>query len=390
MRAARDNFLGVLRIAIDARSVSEKKSGIGNTTEALIRHLAPLAEDIELTLLRHPSAIEPLVDQKNVREIVIRGETKSVHTVLGRGIARRIGEQDLYHSPADIVPFGLTCPYVVTLHDLMWVEAPRLASAFVPVRIANGAWYAAHFWRAARGSRRIIAISQATADAIARVYPRYAHKVRVVRHGIELERYSADRGGPRSLLDPILPRDLRFSLIVGQGSPYKNQPAMVRAFVQAMGSRTDHKLVLVRRFSRVDREMRDLLRRPEVARLVIPVPHVTDEILFTLYRHARMLLFASLYEGFGLPALEAMAFGLPVVASTAPAVLEVTADGALHADPKDEDDLRDKIQKLDDDDELRQRLIEAGRARARELTWQRAARETLDVYREALSTGATG
>jgi glycosyltransferase involved in cell wall biosynthesis len=379
----------VPRIVIDARSVSDKKSGIGNTTEALIRHLVPLAEDMDFTLLRHPSAKRPLIEHPRVRELVHRGETKSVHTVLGRGLARRLGACDLYHSPADIVPIGLSCPYVVTLHDLMWVEAPELASAFLPVRVVNGLWYRANFARSARGAERIIAISRATADAIQRVYPRQATKVRVVHHGIEPERYSRDKAGPRSLLDEILPSGARFSLVVGQGSPYKNQPAMIRAFAQAMGNRTDHKLVLVRRFSRVDREMKELLRRPDVARVVVPVSHVTDEILFALYRHARMLLFVSRYEGFGLPALEAMAFGLPVLGSTSPAVLEVTGDAALHADPESERDIVDKIRRLDEDEPLRQRLIAAGTARVREFTWERAARQTLDVYREVLA-GRTG
>jgi glycosyltransferase involved in cell wall biosynthesis len=204
-----------------------------------------------------------------------------------------------------------------------------------------------------------------------------------VHHGIEPERYSREQGGPRDLLDEILPSGAQFSLIVGQGSPYKNQPTMIRAFVEAMGSRTDHKLVLVRRFSRVDREMQQLLARPEVARVVVPVSHVTDQILFALYRHARMLLFVSRYEGFGLPALEAMAFGLPVLGSTSPAVLEVTGDAALHADPENQRDIADKIRRLDQDEPLRQRLIEAGTARVHEFTWERAARQTLDVYREA-------
>jgi glycosyltransferase involved in cell wall biosynthesis len=379
----------VLRIVIDARSVSDKKSGIGNTTEALIRHLVPLADDMQFTLLKHPARTKPIVEHERVREIVHRGETKSIHTVLGRGISQRIGAADLYHSPADIVPFGLSCPYVVTLHDLMWVEAPELASAFAPVRIVNGAWYAAHFARSARGARRIIAISQATADAIQRVYPQHSEKVRVVHHGIEPERYSRERAGPRSVLDEVLPSGAEFSLIVGQGSPYKNQPMMIRAFVEAMGSRSDHKLVLVRRFSRVDREMQELLRRPDVARVVVPISQVTDEILFALYRHARMLLFVSRYEGFGLPALEAMAFGLPVLASTSPAVLEVTGNAALHADPENLHDIADKIRRLDHDEPLRQKLIVAGTARVHDFTWERAARKTLDVYREA-AAGPTG
>ncbi|MBI3204159.1 MAG: glycosyltransferase family 4 protein [Myxococcales bacterium] len=374
----------MLRVVIDARTLSGKKSGIGNTLEALLKHLVPMAEGFQFLLLRHPDAPGRLIDHERVTELTFPAETKSPQTVFGLGIAHRFGEWDLYHSPADIVPLGLGCPWVVTVHDLMWVEAPELASAFFPVRLVNGLWYRANFGRAIRGARRVIAISEATARAIGRVYPEERDKVHVVHHGFDPARHDRSRGGPRSALDPWLPPGTRYSLIVGQGSPYKNHPRMIRAFVTAMGARTDHRLVLVRRFSRVDAEMSELLARPEVKRLVVTIPHVTDEILFTLYAHAHMLLFASLYEGFGLPALEAMGFGLPVLASTAEAVREVTGPAALHADPYDHADLVAKIRSLDSDAELRARLIDAGARRIRDFSWERAARDTLAVYRQAV------
>ncbi len=377
----------MLRVVIDARTLSGRKSGIGNTLEALLRQMVPMAEGFRFLLLRHPDAKGPLIEHERAEELVFPGETKSPSTVFALGLGHRFAEWDLFHSPADIVPLGLGCPWVVTVHDLMWIEAPELASAFLPVRLVNGLWYRANFGRAIRGARRVIAISEATARAIGRVYPTEADKVRVVHHGFDPSRHDRSRGGPRDGLDAWLPPGVRYSLIVGQGSPYKNHPRMIRAFVAAMGTRSDHKLVLVRRFSRVDPEMTELLSRPEVQRLVVTIPHVTDEVLFTLYAHAQMLLFASLYEGFGLPAVEAMGFGLPVLASTAEAVREVTGDAALHADPYSHDDLVAKIRSLDSDAALRARLVEAGLRRAREFSWERAARATLDVYREAVSRG---
>lgn len=345
--------------------------------------MVPMADGFRFLLLRHPDAPRPLSVDDRVTERVFPGETKSPMTVFGLGFAHRFAEWDLFHSPADIVPRGLGCPWVVTIHDLMWIEAPRLASAFAPVRLANGLWYRANFGHAIRGARRVIAISEATARAIGRVYPAQSDKVRVIHHGFEASRYDRSRAGPRESLNAWLPPGVRYSLIVGQGSPYKNHPRMIRAFAAAMGGRTDHKLVLVRRFSRVDPEMAEVLSQPEVQRLVVTIPHVTDEILFALYAHAHMLLFASLYEGFGLPAVEAMGFGLAVLASTAEAVREVTGDAALHADPYDHADLVAKIRMLDSDLELRARLVAAGLRRAREFSWERAARATLDVYREA-------
>ncbi len=375
----------LLRIAIDARSVLDRKSGIGNTVAALVRHMVPLASDFEFLLLRHPEAQHPIVSHPRVCELRCPGETKSVHTVFRVGRRLRDEPFDVYHACADLVPLGMALPWVVTIHDLMWIEAPELASAFWPQRVANSIWYRTNIARAVRGARVIVAVSEATRQAIERVYPGQAHKVRVVRHGIDLRRYQAAAAGPRSVLDAYLPADTTFSLIVGQGSPYKNHAAMVRAFIDAVGERSDHKLVLVRRFARVDADMQRLLRTPRAARVVVSLPHVSDETLFALYGHARMLLFASRYEGFGLPALEAMAFGLPVLASTTPAIVEVTDGAALHADPLSHDDLVDKIRILDRDEALREKLICAGSHRVQEFPWDAAARTMLEVYREAAS-----
>ncbi len=378
----------VLQIVVDARSVVAQRSGIGTYTEALLRHMVPQAQDMRFLVLRHPSMTEPIVADDRVEELACPGETKSMDTVLRLGRQRHgFARYDLYHSPGDLVPLGLRCPWVVTIHDMMWLEAPWLASAFWPVRLANGLWYRLTYGQAVRGARAVIAISQATATAMGRVFPEQSHKVRVIHHGLDQDRVQGAGTAPRSLIDPFVPRGCRYSLIVGQGSPYKNHHRMVRAFVAATADRPDHKLVMVRRFSRVDRPFSRLLARSEVRDKVIVLPFVSDEVLGALYSHAHMVLCASLYEGFGMPALEAMALGMVVLGSTAAAVREVTGDGALHADPTDVADLVRKMRRLDDDPVLRTRLREAGRARARQFSWDDCARATIEVYRAAATSG---
>ncbi|MBX3128476.1 MAG: glycosyltransferase family 4 protein [Polyangiaceae bacterium] len=375
------------RIAIDARSVLDKKSGIGNYVAALLRHLVPMAEDMQFLLLRHPSAREPIIEHSRATEIRLGGETKSMRTVFRLGREHDFSRYDLYHGPADLIPLGVGCRWVVTIHDLMWFEAPALASAFLPVRVANGLWYRSNIRRAVRGAERVIAISEATRAAMGRVFPDHVNKVHVVHHGIDPAVYAAARAGPRSLLDRWLSPAERYSLIVGQGSPYKNHLGMVAAFVEATRDDPAHKLVLVRRFSRIDRAMSSLLARPDVAARVIAIPSVTDLELLTLYRHAHMFLFASHCEGFGLPALEAMSLGTPVLGSRAPAVAEIAGDAALLAEPSSHGDLVAKLRALDRDTALRQRLIRAGAARVAQFTWPAAAERTLSVYRDALAVG---
>jgi len=371
------------RVVIDTRTVVARASGIGNYVSALVRHMVPLADDLHFLLLRHPQSEGWLFEHPRVDELRFRGETKSLSTI-AMGRLLRFDEQDLYHGPADIVPPGISCPSVVTLHDLMWVEKPHLAASFGPARWFKGAFYRHYFRRSVADARRVIAISQSTSDAIARVWPEHASKVSVVHHGVDHERYRPSEVGPRQSLNEIVPPGSPYALIIGQGSPYKNHLGMIRAFLEATEDHPEHKLVLVRRFSRVDVQMRRLLARPDVRRRVIALPFVRDEQLLTLLGHARMLLFVSHYEGFGMPPLESFAMGTPVLASTAPAVAEITGNAALHADPNDHRDMVRKMRTLLRDDELCRDLSERGRARAAEFTWTQCAKQTLRVYRSAL------
>jgi len=375
----------MIRVIFDARSVVSQASGIGNYAASLLRNMVRLDDGFIFTVLRHPQCTEPLVRSDRVREVaLIPGETKSVATLLRSGRVMRLSGHDLYHSPADMVPLRLPCPFVVTMHDMMWVEAPHLAARFPPSRIAMHVWYRSHFSHSIRRAQRVIAISQATADAIARIYPSSASKVRVVRHGLDMGRFSRSRVPQRSVLDDWVPRECRFALAVGQGSPYKNHANIVRAYLHATTDMPEHRLVLARRFSRWDSEMRRLLARPDVRQRVLVYPYVPDTILMALYGHAEMLVFASRYEGCGMPAMEAMALGTPVIASKAPALMEVTGGAALHAESTDVYDISVKIRSLLDDDVLRKRLSEAGKQHVLSFSWERCAQETLNVYRESV------
>src|SRR5690554_5858018 len=132
----------------------------------MVLHLVPRAPDLDFVLLRVPGMPPLVAGQPRVQEIAFPGETKSVATVFRLGRAHSFADAALYHSPADLVPLGLAAPFVVTIHDLMWIEEKKLASAFWPVRLANSAWYGWNIARAVRGARRVIAISDATRRAI--------------------------------------------------------------------------------------------------------------------------------------------------------------------------------------------------------------------------------
>ena len=376
----------MVSVIFDARSVVSQGSGVGNYTANLLRNMVRLDDAFSFTVLRHSQATEPLVRSDRAREVVlIPGETTSIDTLLRSGRLMRLHGYSLYHSPSDMVPLRLPCPFVVTMHDMMWVESPKLVASFPPSRIARHYWYRAQFAYAIRRAEKVIATCQATADTISRVFPNHAAKVRVVKQGLDLRRFHKSRVPRRSVLDDWVPRECRFALAVGDGSPHDNHANIVRAYLHATTDMPDHRLVLARRFDRWDNEMKRLLARPDVRHRVLVYPYVPDDILMALYGHAQMLVLASHHGGSGVQAMEAMALGTPVLASTASSLMETTTGAALHANAADVLDISVKIRVLLDDDVLRKRLVEAGKKLVATHTWERCASDTLNVYREAVS-----
>ena len=169
-----------------------------------------------------------------------------------------------------------------------------------------------------------------------------------------------------------------FYLLVGKNEPYKGHEVALRAFARA--GRPDELLVLIQRASS-SRGLLDLAARLGVAERVRLLPAVSSPQLLTLLQSALALLQPSIVEGFGIPVLEAMACGCPVLASDTPALLEVMGGAGLHAKVGDADALAEAISRLRETD--REALRQGGLQRVREFSWQRTAEETLAVYREA-------
>jgi glycosyltransferase involved in cell wall biosynthesis len=207
--------------------------------------------------------------------------------------------------------------------------------------------------------------------------------VRVAHNGIDegrifpLERGTA-RGTLAHMLDPASP----FILTVGQGAPYKNHLNAVRGFLAAFADRPEYRMVLVWRRTSDDKELNALLREPGVAARVVTLGYVTPELLNSLYNAARIVLHPSYYEGFGLPLIEAMRVGVPVVTSSVSSMPEVAGKAAVLVDPSDVTAIATALARLDSDEGLRESLISEGHERLKCFSWNACARTTLDVYRE--------
>ncbi len=288
------------------------------------------------------------------------------------------GEFDLLHFPHWNVPLFLKTPFVVTVHDLILLDEPASSKASTRHPIMFWLKYAAFrlvLSHAVRASRHIIAVSEHTKQAILRRFPEVpASKITVILEGLS-PLPAAD--GPALAPRPYL-------LSVGNAYPHKNLDGLLRAFRLAAQALPGTHLVLA---GRTDAFRRRLQASPEALALgerLVWVDDPTDAQLSTLYRDATGYVFPSRLEGFGLPPLEAMAAGVPVASSNAGSLPEVLGNAAVFFDPNDERAMATAMEALVNDQSLRTTLIARGQENLRRFSWDRAAAQTAEVYRNTL------
>jgi glycosyltransferase involved in cell wall biosynthesis len=363
-----------MRIGIDARNDG---TGVGRYTFSLLRELARLDRDNEYTVfLRRERLATYAPPGPNFRlvEADIPWFGAREQLLLPRLVDRE--RLDLVHYPHLTVPLISATPFVVTIHDLNYLERDAI---FPPGRglrrTVLTAGYRVELAKAKR-ARRLIAVSEHTRDTVVR-------RLGVDRERVEVTYEAADPRGSIELDRSVLERhglDAPFFLYVGSAYPYKNLGRLIEAFARLGG---DHRLVLagdLEDFAAALRERAATLGLGE--RVVFPGP-VSDGELATLYDAALAYAFVSLGEGFGLPGLEAMQAGVPVVAANAASLPEIYGDAARYCDPLDVASIAAALADVAANEGLRSRLVALGRDRAAQFSWSRTAEQTLAVYAEA-------
>jgi glycosyltransferase involved in cell wall biosynthesis len=278
-------------------------------------------------------------------------------------------ELDLVHATSAAVPPVRGRPLVATVHDLAFRHYP---DAYPP---AGRRYHERSARIVAAEAARVLVPSEATARDLAELYGVDRGRVAITPLGVEVPA-DPDRAGAGRLLRDLGVRG-PFLLAVGTLEPRKNLPRLLDAFGQVAGELPDHWLVVVGPVGWGPR------LRPtwDSVRVKLAGP-VGDRLLHALYQAADGLAYPSLYEGFGLPVLEAMANGIPVLTSDRSSLPEVAGDAALLVDPLDREAIAAGLVRLAGDAELRGRLVEAGRRRAAGFSWRATAAATWAVYRE--------
>ncbi|HEY8131128.1 MAG TPA: glycosyltransferase family 1 protein [Thermoanaerobaculia bacterium] len=326
-----------MRIGIDCRKIAD--FGIGTYIRGLLHALVEIGgEDYVAFGPREiagmlPAGLEHAIvnaPKYSIRELFAMGRTPSI---------------DLFHAPHYVVPF-VQAPFVVTIHDLIHLgHRNPLARTYARAMIG----------RAVRRSRRVLTVSDAVRQDIARAFG-HAEKIVVTPNGVD------------PIFTPAGARaEGRYFLFVGNDKPHKNVDRLIAAFDQLQ------EVQLILAGGAFDR----FRHRPNIAL----AGFVSNAELAALYRGAIALVQPSIDEGFGLPALEAMASGTPVITSNAPALIEVTGDAALHVDAKSIDAIADAMTRMMRDEKSRAAMIARGLAHARDFTWRRCAEMTREIYR---------
>jgi glycosyltransferase involved in cell wall biosynthesis len=373
-RADRAHGASGLRIGIDARAAAEVPAGRGRYVRELLRQLASIDCAHTFLLYARTPWHDPALEggARLSWRIVPAGEPQ--WSALAALRASR--ECDAVLATNSYLLAALSrVPAVATVYDL------------TPFRDDITLPRGARFERltlplAVRRAASLAAISRATRDDLVRRFPRAAAKTRVVELAADPV-FAAD--GP-----PVAPRyglDRPYVLALGTLEPRKNLPRLIEAFAGLPSDlRADHELVLVGGSGWATGEIDAAIARHR--ELVRPLGHVPEADLPGLYREASVFAYPSLFEGFGLPVLEAMTAGSAVVTSNLSSLPEVGGDAVRYVDPYDVDSIRTALEALLRDPSERGRLAAKGRERARRFSWDRTARETLALL-EAAAERAT-
>ncbi len=368
------------RIVLDALVVRENPTGVALGILELLREMAAAPADLEFVVAAtEPAAFAFLEDRPGwtVRPCpAARGGAWRKAWFTQTGLPRLCRETgaDLLHSLQFLTPLRAPCPVIATVHDLAWRSHPRTVPA------ARRAYYRALVPPGLRRAALIAANSQATAAEIAAQFPALADRVRVTPHGTPRWALAAGpRRGPP-------PEGAGYLLFTGALEPRKNLPRLLDAYeillAEAAGPAPD--LVLAGPPGWSGRELARRLARPGLRGRVRLAGYVPQDGMPGLLAGATALVFPSLHEGFGLPVLEAMALGVPVLTADRGATAEVAGEAALLVDPLDTAALARGLHRLVFEPGLADDLAARGPERARRWSWRATAAATLAMYTEIL------
>jgi glycosyltransferase involved in cell wall biosynthesis len=364
-----------VRIGIDARKLHD--FGIGTYIRNLLKQLACLDRDTEYVIICRPDDRDALDGLgRNFRPVVETAGRYSLAEQVKIPLALRREGVTLFHAPHYVLPPLVMCKSVVTIHDCIHLMFPQ----YLPNRLSH-AYARLSIALAARRANRVLTVSESSKRDILRFVDVPPEKINVIynsydeRFGVEPKEEDTVRVRERyQLHDP-------FVLYAGNVKPHKNLERLIEAFHLVRNRGLDRlKLVLIGDEISKYTALRRAVHRHQLHQYVRFLGYLPGETLAVMYRLAGVFVFPSLYEGFGLPPLEAMASGTPVVTSNVSSLPEVAGNAALLVDPYDTISIADGIHRVLTDDGLNADLRRLGLARAKQFSWETSVRRVREIY----------
>lgn len=371
-----------MHVLLDARTATPKYPGIGRYAGELaeaLRTLVDEADEGRLTVVVPPVCTFGLAESERCRTVVCsRTPTDPRQQREFRDLLERM-KPDLYHSPYYLMANITEIPTVLTMHDIIPLMQPAENSAQARIQFRTSVA------RALKASARVISVSETTRRDCAKFFPDQEDKFITIPHGVDpryvpcTENHCVDVSGRLGIKRPVI-------LYLGSNRPHKNITALLSGYAHAKPLLKGHELVIAGYGSGKSRQDETILKQHEIEEDVKWIGAVSETDMPSLFSCASAFVLPSLYEGFGLPVLEAMATGTPVACSDTPSLRELGGDSVTYFNPRDPADIAQALVACVTHESARKMKIASGLARAANYRWSTVAAATWKVYSATLGS----
>ncbi|MEK7495268.1 MAG: glycosyltransferase family 1 protein [Patescibacteria group bacterium] len=364
----------MIKIGVDGNEANvEKKVGVSVYALNILNYFCKVAdENIKFTIYLKN---KPLLDLPEENEFfkykVVKGHFlwSQIYLPIELYFHKNI---DVYFSPAHYLPRFCPVKQIVTIHDLAYLYFPEDFTKKDLWQLKNWTKFSI------KNAAQIIAVSKTTKKDIIKNYGVNERKISVIYNGFE-KQFNKLKIDNLKFIENCKLKIENYILFVGTIQPRKNLEVLIDAFNKFIQTNKDFKLIIAGKKGWLYKSIFEKVKTMSLEDKVIFTGHVADEELIWYYRSAFCLILPSLYEGFGIPVLEAMNYGCPTILSMTSSLPEIGGDASLYFDPKNSDDLLEKLITLHDNDKLRKELILKGKQRIKDFSWEKCGKETLNI-----------
>ena len=375
-----------MNIGIDARKIRD--FGIGMYIENLLKYLPEFDTENEYIIFHYPEdkAIIPHASA-NFKLVSDTSPKYSIRELISLPVKMWQHHLDLFHAPHYTLPPFRPCKGIVTIHDVIHLRFPEYLPHPAAYYYAKGM-----MWAAAKSAKKIITVSECSKRDIVRYLGIPEEKIEVIYNGIDLNIETSDSKEAIEVLRERIRSRFGISrpylLYLGNFLPHKNLDTFIKAYALLKRQyEIPHCLVLAGKNDNMREKLQAIIDQEQLTNDVFLTGFVEDEWKSPFYACADLFVYPSLYEGFGLQALEAMAHHTPVAISNVAALPEIAGDAAVRFDPNSPENMAATLYNALTDQPLRATLIQHGTQRLQDFSWQEMAKKTVEVYKDVLGLG---